>query len=116
MAKRIDLERARAAEERIATTLRAHPEVAERTARFLAGDPSVNTMETLMDEKLSIPIQIRIPEDLLGRADALQVAIAKDPALRAMGRITRTAVLRLAILHGLEVLEQQYSQTSKGRK
>ncbi len=58
-------------------------------------------------EKFEIPIQLRLPQSIVGRADALLALLLEDPALTAMGRVTRTSVLRLAILRGLEVLENE---------
>jgi hypothetical protein len=51
MAKPIDLVRVQATEAALARLLREKPELAERTGRFLAGDPSLTTMEALMAEK-----------------------------------------------------------------
>jgi hypothetical protein len=54
------------------------------------------------------PTQLRLTHDLLERADALIAVMAADPEVRALGMPTRTAVLRLAIAHGLRDLECQY--------
>jgi hypothetical protein len=104
-----DLARVRGAEERLAEHVRRRPDLAARTAHFLAGNPSVETMETMMVEPFEKPTQIRLPRDVHERAAALVSRLAEDPELRALGRIrmSKTAVLRLAVLHGLEVLEQR---------
>lgn len=48
---------------------------------------------------------IRLPTSAIARADALAAALADDPQLSAMGPVTRSGVLRLAIALGLDVLE-----------
>jgi hypothetical protein len=58
------------------------------------------------------PTQLRLTHDLLERADALIAVMAADPEVRALGMPTRTAVLRLAIAHGLRKLEGQYHPTA----
>jgi hypothetical protein len=115
MAKRLDLGRARAAEEWVAERLRQRPELATRTAQFLAGNPSVETMETLMVEPFEKPTQLRLSRDVHERAEALVQVLAEDPELRALGRMSKTAVLRLAVLHGLEVLEQRARGKAKAK-
>jgi hypothetical protein len=112
MAKHIDLARARAAEERLAEHLRQRPDLAARTAQFLAGNPSVQTMETLMTEPLEKPTQLRLPRDALERAETLIPMLATHPEFRALGRLSKATVLRLAVLHGLEVLEQRVQRNA----
>jgi hypothetical protein len=107
MAKRIHLARVRAAEDRLTAHLRQRPDLAARTAQFLAGNPPVQMMETLMTEPFEQPTHLRLPRDVHARAAALVQGLAEDPELRALGRMSKTAVLRLAVLHGLEVLEQR---------
>jgi hypothetical protein len=104
---RVDLARARAAEERLAERLRRRPELATRTAEFLAGNLSAETLETLMPEPLEKPTQLRLPREALERAETLIPLLAKHPEFRALGRLSKATVLRLAVLHGLEVLEQR---------
>ena len=109
----IDLARIRAAEARLAAQLRQHPELATRTAHFLAGDPSVETLERLMTEPLEKPTQLRLPREALERAETLIPLLAQHPEFRALGRLSRATVLRLAVLHGLEMLEQRARDTAK---
>lgn len=56
-------------------------------------------------------ITIRLPQDLLDRADALIDRLSKLPEYRAL-RITRSVVLRLALDGGLGALEARLA-TSK---
>ena len=113
MATPIDLARVRAAEARLGAQLRQHPELATRTAHFLTGDPSVETMERLMTEPLEKPTQLRLPREALERAEMLIPLLAQHPEFRALGRLSRATVLRLAVLHGLEVLEQRAGEKAK---
>ncbi len=54
------------------------------------------------------PSSLRLPPELLSRADVLLPLIAQDAELRTFGRVSRSSVLRLAVLRGLEALETQY--------
>jgi len=56
------------------------------------------------------PVTIRMPADLLAQADELVDALKADPTLAAVtgGRMSRSAVLRLAVVRGLEALKAQY--------
>jgi hypothetical protein len=81
--------------------LREHPDVAERTAQFLAGEPTTAEMERLMERT-----NLHLPESLLEEAEALVPRLAKVREYRSI-RLSRAMVLRLAIERGLEVLRQQ---------
>jgi hypothetical protein len=64
-------------------------------------------METLMTNALEKPTQLRLPREALERAETLIPLLAKHPEFRALGRLSKATVLRLAVLHGLEVLEHR---------
>lgn len=49
-------------------------------------------------------VSLRIPQELLDRADRVAQAIARDPVTR---RISRSDVLRAALEKGLDALERQ---------
>jgi MoxR-like ATPase len=51
-------------------------------------------------------IPIPLPQDVLDRADALAAKAEQFPEF-ALARMSRTGLLRLAILRGLDVLEQE---------
>lgn len=53
-------------------------------------------------------IAIRVPPDALRRADTLRPRLARDQTLGALGKVTRSTVLKLAMVEGLAVLEQRY--------
>ncbi len=54
-----------------------------------------------------IQILFRLPEDMLERIDLLVPQLAQQPELRAWGRASRAAVMRLLLLRGLEVIEAE---------
>ena len=57
---------------------------------------------------------LRIPEAILERADALISHLESDPAIAALGRdVTRSDVLRTAILRGLAVIEAEAGKDKK---
>lgn len=101
----VDLDRVRRATETIRATLREHPEVAARTAAMFHADPSSPELHA-MSETQTTPI--KLPIALLERVDALLPRVEADPRLSALvGRRSRTALVRLAILRGLEILERE---------
>lgn len=51
---------------------------------------------------------IRLPAEVLARADDLIPALGRDPAITAVGSATRAVALRLAIVLGLDALERKY--------
>lgn len=63
------------------------------------------------------PMALRIAQEILDRADALIPKLAKSPELMAGGsEVSRTTVLRLALLRGLDVLEREFAGASKAKK
>ena len=56
-----------------------------------------------------VQILFRLPQELLDRVDALMPVLSGNPELRAWGRTSRAAVLRLVILKGLEVIEAEHA-------
>ena len=53
-------------------------------------------------------VTLRLPVALVARLDALVEAMKTAPRLSSVGRITRSAVARLAIEAGLEQLEAEH--------
>ncbi len=54
-------------------------------------------------------LSMRVPGDLLQRGDDLVERVAADAELAAvMGRVSRSAILRLALFQGMKVLERRY--------
>lgn len=54
------------------------------------------------------PISFRVPPEALRRADALTPRIARNRTVAALGGVTRSTVLKLALMRGLDVLEQEF--------
>ncbi len=67
------------------------------------GEAMVKALETA-----SVQLVLRVQANIAKRADDLKPRVARDPNLSAVGRITRSTVLKLALLRGLEVLEREY--------
>ena len=56
------------------------------------------------------PLSVRIPDDLARRLDRLVPKIGKDPNLSAIGRISRSAVVKLALSRGVAALEAEFGK------
>jgi hypothetical protein len=50
-------------------------------------------------------VTLRLPKQLLQRADALIPALRTNSDIFVVGRLSRSVVLRLAVLRGLEAME-----------
>ncbi len=61
-------------------------------------------MRSRATEKLSL----RLEPELRKRVERVRVKMAKDPAFAGLSRITQSAVVRMALLRGLDVLEAEY--------
>jgi hypothetical protein len=57
-------------------------------------------------------VTLRIPSSLLERADALLESLAENEEALVLGRPSRSIVLRLAVLRGIEQLEAQVAGAS----
>ena len=53
-------------------------------------------------------VNLRLPRAMIERVDELQALVADAPELRTLPSVTRSDVLRLIVLRGLETLEAQY--------
>jgi hypothetical protein len=60
-------------------------------------------------------ITVRLPQSFVDRADALIANLAKEEESLLLGRVSRSIVLRLAVLRGLEALEAQVARRSDAR-
>ena len=54
------------------------------------------------------PVNLRLSRAMLLRAEALQDIAAEAPELAILPSVTRSDVLRLAVLKGLEAIEREY--------
>lgn len=59
-----------------------------------------------------VPTSVRLPREFVKRLDALVPRLEKVPTFAALGPLTRSKVLRLALARGIEVLEAEHG---KGR-
>ena len=50
-------------------------------------------------------VTLRLPKSLLARADALIPRMRENSEIFVVGRLSRSVVLRLAVLRGLEAME-----------
>jgi hypothetical protein len=56
---------------------------------------------------------LRIEVQMLKRADLLVPHLAKDPLMRAIGQVSRSSVLRVALAKGLIALEREHGGPSQ---
>ncbi len=61
-----------------------------------------------MPERSETPTTIRLPAEVLARAEDLVEVLQADPEAIKWGRISRSTVLRLAVVEGLKVLERRH--------
>jgi predicted DNA-binding protein len=57
-----------------------------------------------------VPVSVRIPPELSKRLEKLVPKLAKEPAFTTLGIVTKSSVVKLALLRGVEVLEREYSK------
>jgi hypothetical protein len=69
---------------------------------------TVGRLEEMAESRRGVPVSVRVPPELARRMDRLIPKIAKDPAVATLGIVTRSTLVKLAILKGVEVLEQEY--------
>jgi len=105
----VDLARARDAEPRLEALLTAHPELAERTARYLAGELP-GRGETTMPAPHKV---VKLPAALFNEAARLLPLLDGRPELAAAGRPSTMAVVRWALALGLAELRRTAGTTGK---
>ena len=52
-------------------------------------------------------VNLRLPNDVIARAEALVPIVAQNKLLSAALRVTPVTVLRIALMYGLEMLEKE---------
>ena len=55
-------------------------------------------------------VSIRVPRELVRRAEALRPRVAKDRSIAMLGKVTASTVFKLALMRGFDALEQEYGQ------
>jgi hypothetical protein len=58
-------------------------------------------------------VTLRLPKSLLSRADALIPRLRENSDIFVVGRLSRSVVLRLAVLRGLEAMEEVQPRAAK---
>jgi hypothetical protein len=53
-------------------------------------------------------LSVRVSPEMLKRADRLIPKVSRDPAVTTIGRVTRSTVVKLALMRGFDALEQEY--------
>ena len=70
---------------------------------------SVGRVEEMAEgSRRGVPVSVRIPPELGRRLERLVPKLAKNTALTTLGIITKSSVVKLALLRGVEALEQEY--------
>jgi hypothetical protein len=59
----------------------------------------------------TFPLSFKVPEEWVQMADAIAKAMSKPPLM-----VTRTDVVRTALLRGLEALKAEHEPAAKGKK
>ncbi len=89
---------------RLKELLLQHPEIVERTFATLNEEiPMARNDEQVV---------IRLPTDLLAEVDALIPMVERMPEYAAVGKITRSFVMRVVILKGVEAMRKGDSGTA----
>ena len=60
-------------------------------------------------------VSLRLPSEMVRRLDAVAVEAERDPE-NAAWRVSRGAMIRLALIEGLKVLEQRYQVRPPARR
>ena len=101
----LDLDRERRVRRNLASLaalLRADPDLEGRTFAALAG-----SLPCDLEAPVCKYAPIRLPDPILDRAERLVPAVNAHRDLISYGRLTRTAVVRLAVERGLAELERE---------
>ena len=53
-------------------------------------------------------LSVRVSPEMLKRADRLIPKLGRDTAVSTIGNVTRSTVVKLALLRGLDALEREY--------
>jgi len=73
------------------------------------GKGSMSAWELKGARMATPPVSIRLGQDILDRADALIDKVSNFPELAMVTEAKRAHVIRLAVLRGLDALEQETS-------
>jgi len=105
--------RIRAGFAKLKEMLARDPELARRTHAALTGRLAAPDLEEVTDVSNEEQVSIRLPTDLLDRAEKLAQQFARDPSHASVYRVSRAAALRMALLRGVEALEADLAAKRK---
>ncbi|HQH71124.1 MAG TPA: hypothetical protein PK360_03490 [bacterium] len=67
-----------------------------------------------MPKKLDELMVVRVPQDTVKRADDLVPFFMNDEHYQGIAKISRSMILRLALLEGLRTFEKRYARQKPG--
>ena len=106
-------------DERTLAELRAllarNPRLASKTGAMLAGELPCPDLERTMSDEQGPTLHMRVTQEIFNRTDALIPEMQKDATWRAAPTLSRSTVLRLALLEGLAALELKYRAPKRKR-
>jgi hypothetical protein len=74
----------------------------------MVGSAVVLAEELMAEKRYGVPVTVRIPAELAKRLDRLKPKVGKDPTLTTFGRVSRSSIVKLALLRGVAALEAEY--------
>lgn len=60
-------------------------------------------------ELIGAPVVVRLPKELLARLDIIRETMTRDRNLGSLGPISRSAIVRLAVIRGIEQIEGEFA-------
>lgn len=102
--------------DRVALALRDNPNLAARTGAMLRGElDAPDLREPTMPKKepkyANSWVMVRLPRDLVNRAEALWDSLTEDRRVKLAGRRSATTATRLLLLHAIERAEARSRAT-----
>lgn len=102
--------------DRVAQALRENPKLAARTGAMLRGEldaPGLRdpTMPAKEPKYANDWVMVRLPRDLVKRAEALWDSLTEDRRVKLAGRRSATTATRLILLHAIEAIESRAEHT-----
>ena len=99
----------------LAEVVNATPERRRRFDTHATGRIPDGRKEAAVDDKQTVT-SIRINRAVIERLDALLNPLARDPELGKRGRLSRSDVIREALVRGVEVLERRARKVEEGER
>ena len=98
----------------LAEVVNATPERRRRFAAHAAGRIPDGRKEVAVDDTQQTVTSIRINRGVIERLDALLDPLARDPELGKRGRLSRSDLIREALVRGVEALERRARKVEEG--